>query len=106
MKFANDPSPVVNYRRMLALCGYYLDESTRVLDFGCGSGAFVYAFRDAGFDAHGFDVCNALQLRAPEAARFFQIADKGNTTGEFHLDWTQYRLPFPDATFDFVYSTE
>ncbi|MDF1608323.1 class I SAM-dependent methyltransferase [Hoeflea sp. YIM 152468] len=41
-------------RRVAQLEGL-LPEGARTLDFGCGSGEFVGAMLDAGFDAHGFE---------------------------------------------------
>lgn len=91
---------------MLALRGCYLDETSKVLDFGCGSGALVYAFRDAGFDAHGFDIHDCLELRAPEDRAHFSIANKGGDTSDFSLDWASFLLPYEDQTFDFVLSSQ
>lgn len=94
------------YRKMLALRGRYLDSQSRILDFGCGAGAIVYGFRDLGFDAYGFDVLDYLSLRKPEDRSFFSIAAKEGEKTDFRLDWTQYRLPYADNTFDFVYSSQ
>ena len=32
-----------------ANCGYWPDEKTKILDFGCGEGGLVYRLRDLGF---------------------------------------------------------
>lgn len=69
-------------------------------------GNFVYHFRDAGFDAYGFDIHDYVGLRSPSDRQFFQIADKGGDQSDFSLDWTQFRLPYADGTFDFVLSFE
>jgi SAM-dependent methyltransferase len=34
------------------------DKYSKILDYGCGSGAFVRAARDAGYQAYGYDVNN------------------------------------------------
>jgi SAM-dependent methyltransferase len=91
---------------MLALRGCYLDETSKILDFGCGAGATVYAFRDAGFDAYGFDIHDCLNLRTSDDRRYFEITDKGGDTSDFTLDWSRFVLPFQDATFDLVVSCQ
>lgn len=68
----------------------------RVLDFGCGSGAFVEHLRSKGLDAHGVEldtgvIHNALR---PAIRSFVTLYD-----GE-------PPLPFPDHGFDCVFSAE
>jgi len=95
------------YRRMLALCNHYPDKSSKILDFGCGAGNLVYAFRDAGFDACGFDIHDYLDLRSPNDRKYFQIGEStGIDSSEFTLDWSQYRMPYEDGTFDVVVSSQ
>lgn len=91
---------------MAELCGHPFDGASRILDFGCGTGSLVYQFRDAGFDACGFDIHNYLSLRRSGDRQFFQIADKGGDTSDFTFDWAQYRLPYAGDTFDFVVSSQ
>jgi SAM-dependent methyltransferase len=77
------------------------------LDFGCGSGAGVYEFRDLGFDACGFDIFDFLVLRKPDDRRLFHIAaNAGSFDASFEFDWSSYKLPFDDGTFDLVVSQE
>jgi len=45
--------------------GIFLDRDSRILDFGSGSGKTVYEYRDAGFDAYGFDITSTVELRQP-----------------------------------------
>jgi SAM-dependent methyltransferase len=59
-----------------------------LLDFGCGAGERVEAFRRKGYDAVGCD------LALPDDAR--------DTCRPIALD--PYRLPYDSATFDIVYS--
>lgn len=95
------------YRRMIAMTDHYLDKNSTILDFGCGAGSFVYQFRDAGFQACGFDIHDYLELRKPEDRRWFQIAQTDSTDKSImSLDWSSYRLPYPDATFDFILSNQ
>jgi ubiquinone/menaquinone biosynthesis C-methylase UbiE len=59
-----------------------------VLDFGCGDGAMVAAYRTAGYDAYGCDI--VLEHETEFLRRIVP----------------PYRLPFSSATFDFVFSDQ
>jgi SAM-dependent methyltransferase len=59
-----------------------------VLDFGCGDGAMVAAYRTAGYDAYGCDI--VLE----------------HETEFLRLIVPPYRLPFSSGTFDFVFSDQ
>jgi SAM-dependent methyltransferase len=68
--------------------GYPLPPGASVLDFGCGIGDAVAAWRAAGYEAYGCDIV----LEQP---------------GEWlHVIERPYRLPFSDATFDLVVSNQ
>jgi len=69
--------------------GYDLHQALRVLDYGCGAGNHVYEYRDAGYDAYGYEVIDYLQLRRPSDSQWFAFGQK---------------IPFPDGYFDFVFS--
>jgi SAM-dependent methyltransferase len=89
-------SLVRRHVRMLAHLGIVLNERARVLDFGCGSGSYVYEYRDEGFDAYGFEVSPAsVKFRKPEDERFFCFSPPEG-----------YRIPFDSGFFDFVFSCE
>ncbi|MBM4127878.1 MAG: class I SAM-dependent methyltransferase, partial [Nitrospira sp.] len=78
-----------------AKLGCPIADGARVLDLGCGAGRTVYAYRDAGFDACGFDIKDYLSLRDESDRRHFSIGfDEGN------------RLPFADEQFDLVISEQ
>lgn len=62
----------------------------KVLDFGCGDGTLVRTLSELGYAASGCDVVTRWPDGDP---RFSKI------------DWTPYRLPFEDGSFDFVLST-
>jgi SAM-dependent methyltransferase len=96
---------VPRFLRMAAFSGFHLAEGSRVLDFGCGQGDEVYHWRDAGFDAYGFDLHDTPNLRHPDDAAFFRTArssraDKADT----RVDGADYRIDFDDGVFDFVFS--
>jgi len=96
---------IPRWLRMLAMSGFFPDGSTRMLDFGCGSGRDVYALREAGYDAQGFDITDNVQLRRPEDRAWFKsLASSTNSPADYSLDWANFRLPYEDGSFDFVFS--
>lgn len=98
---------ISRYQRICAAKGFFLAPGGRVLDFGCGSGEMVYHFREAGFDAVGFDILDYLKLRSTDDRRFFSILHEVRPeVPDFTVDWTTFRMPYPDDHFDFVFSGE
>jgi ubiquinone/menaquinone biosynthesis C-methylase UbiE len=85
-------------RRALALCQAHRVELSygKMLDFGCGVGRMTRAFSDFFASCVGIDVSGKMI----ELARKFN-ADRPQC--EF-LDNPSTKLPFQDATFDFVFS--
>lgn len=70
--------------------------SSRVLDFGCGSGDIAIACSEAGYEVTGVDLSPAMIARARRRSR-----SRGITFD--HLDSDHpLRLPYPDACFDAV----
>ncbi len=94
--------------RIAAVRGFFLDRSCKVLDFGCGSGAEVYAWRDDGFDAYGYDMHGYLKLRDPSDIRYFRVGGdpegKAAAASDTRIE-KDYQLPYEDDTFDLVMST-
>jgi ubiquinone/menaquinone biosynthesis C-methylase UbiE len=83
----NAPPIVTLHRAILGEFGHTLTPTSTILDFGCGDGHMVAAYREAGLQAVGAD----LDVAQPNAwLRLISSAD--------------YSLPFPDETFDFVFS--
>ena len=85
----------------------YLTRESRILDFGCGAGNFVFQCRDAGFDAYGFDIRPAVIYRTPKDEKFFGFAKTGKSVNvpEYEVNLSSFRIPFDEGFFDFVYST-
>jgi len=111
METASQPgrfSLVRQHARMLAALGAPLAPGARVLDFGCGSGSYVYEYRDEGFDAYGFEIVPSVKYRQPEDEKFFGFALTGApaNTGDFTVERSTYRIPFESASFEFVFSCE
>lgn len=80
--------------------------TTKILDFGCGEGGLVYALRDRGYDAHGFDLHERVKYRNPEDRQYFGFAvPRSNDTSNSTFSESNYRIPFPDNHFDLVFSS-
>src|SRR5436190_638001 len=68
--------------------GHHVTSRWSILDFGCGDGNMVAEYRAAGYQAVGADVVLPPQH-----------------DGWLHaIDPLDYRLPFDDQVFDFVFS--
>ena len=73
---------------------YGLQPGDRVLDVGCGKGFLLYELTQAvpGLDVHGIDVSSyAIEHAKEEIRPALQVGDAAE-------------LPFPDHSFDFVFS--
>lgn len=82
---------------VMSKLGRPMGTAMSILDFGCGAGREVYRLRDCGYEnVLGVDLGDYLQLRAPGDSRWFSLS----------LDPHVYRLPYPDNSFDLVYSTQ
>src|SRR4051794_21860287 len=97
---------ISRFARMCASQGLNFDpRHSTVLEFGCGSGNMVYVFRDAGFDARGFDLHNYTSLRRPEDKQYFSfLYEQSSDTSDFTADWSRFRLPYANASFDLISS--
>ncbi len=70
--------------------GFNLTKDMKILDFGCGEGNLVKAFRELGYDAYGIDVIDCPNLDEIHYAK---------------IGFNPYVIPFEDDFFDYVYST-
>ena len=93
LKYSTARAPLTDYPYLLAryLLENYYAAPGRLLDFGCGRGDALRAFRDLGFDAVGADV----SASAAEMAKDFEVA---------LVDPETSRVPYADASFDAVFS--
>lgn len=72
-----------------------LQPKSRVLDVGCGTGAYLNRFSDLGFTPIGIE----------PAPRMLALARQNNPGVEI-IEGIATSLPFPDASFDFVNAIE
>jgi SAM-dependent methyltransferase len=94
LTYSPERAPQTDYPALLArhVADRHLDgRRGRLLDFGCGRGDQLRAFAGLGFEAVGADVSPA----AVEMAGGLEVA---------LVDAETSRLPFPDASFDVVFS--
>lgn len=83
--------------KIVADAGVTLRTGMRILDLGCGEGNTVRALRDAGFDALG---CDVTLYPTPKAR---ELIDAGLIKA---IPMDPYGLPFGDAEFDLILSSE
>lgn len=87
-------------------CSSVLHPGGRVLDFGCGIGDSVGALLEMGFDAWGVDV---FEFWDRDLEMLWEERDKPPSEIAARLKTVSldhYRLPFPDAHFDFCFSDQ
>jgi SAM-dependent methyltransferase len=77
------------HRNILKELGFSLAPGAKVLDFGCGAGAMVAEYRSAGYEAFGCDI---------------ELAEQTDLLKR--IDTGSYGLPFPEGSFDFVFSDQ
>jgi SAM-dependent methyltransferase len=94
-----------NVRSMLSVfteMGKPVRKDDAILDFGCGEGKMVYAFRKLGYRAFGTDIVPATE----ETDR--DIEAEGLCRADEHpltlIQDGDYKIPFGDESFDFLVS--
>jgi ubiquinone/menaquinone biosynthesis C-methylase UbiE len=81
-----------------------IPHSSKILDFGCGKGNETYLFRKMGFKAYGCDIKNSFEATLAVCKEEKLIDADENIFGI--IDLNDYRIPFADETFDYVYSNQ
>jgi len=91
------------FRGMFDELGTPIRPNMKVLDFGCGAGNLLKAALTQGFDAYGCDLYDVKYSQDWNAAeKVGGLTD----TGRLRRIRMPYELPFEDATFDVVVSSE
>jgi ubiquinone/menaquinone biosynthesis C-methylase UbiE len=85
--FTDYPSKMIKH----LIKKYDIFENSKVLELGCGRGEFLNEFHNNKMISYGVDISNFAQKRYP----------KLNITT---IDMIKEPLPFPDNTFDVIYS--
>jgi SAM-dependent methyltransferase len=90
-----DQRMVPVFEAIAASAGFRLSPETRILDFGAGAGRHVAEFREAGY---------GQTLGVDQA---FESHSEGSVEEEYlrRVQPPDYKLPFGDGEFDFVFST-
>ena len=94
MVYDETSRPLTNYPSLLTqylFSRYRLKVGQSILDVGCGRGEFLRGFIDCGMQGYGVDRSRAAEKYCPDAD--LKVADMENE-----------KLPYPDGTFDVVYS--
>lgn len=96
------------YVEMHRSLGRNLTKRSEILDFCCGKGEYVQAFREDGFSVHGFEPFGGL---APDEAHFKTLRWPNPYTAEalherrnLALDWSRFAAPYRNYSFDFIFS--
>ena len=88
---------VQHYLDIMGEIGNKPEEGACVLDFGCGNGDVVAAYRSKGYQAFGCDMAfkEGRNVRSLEEQGFIRL-----------IPTTSYRLPFDDGVFDVLVSDQ
>jgi ubiquinone/menaquinone biosynthesis C-methylase UbiE len=95
---------VQTHKNILHEKGFEITPDSRILDFGCGAGREVYLFRQMGYKAHGCDIKDVFDDMQKQCEQ-----EKLVSNGEVvfrKIDMNNYRLPFDDDSFDYVFSNQ
>lgn len=92
------------YQNILKELGFELKHDSVILDFGCGAGGEVYQLRKKNYHAFGCDIVPLYEevqnlCREEKLTREDEIIFRT-------IDVNNYRIPFADNSFDFVFSNQ
>ncbi len=93
---------VTAYQQFAQDMGHSLDAQSRVLDIGCGHGNTTLAFWRQGIEGYGLDVLPHWSFSAGVQSELDSL--KAERPILQTIDLKDYRFPFPENHFDFVFS--
>jgi len=86
--------------------GSRIPAGAKILDVGCGLGDSVQILMSMGYDASGVDIIEYWN-RGFESFWEDRLKPQGAYLEKLHLvECEHYRFPFPDASFDFAFSSQ
>ena len=98
MEISKQPSLLLSIvMKIMKELGYNFGNESVFLDFGCGSGKLVRELCDLGYQAYGCGTRFLYEDNTGTEAMMRQNVIRP-------IDLNNYRLPFEDNTFDFVFS--
>ena len=93
--------------------GFPVGKEMSILDLGCGYGKYVYLLRKMGFNAFGVEIDDdkhplykSSWLKILSDLKEEHIVSEESEVIRLVKKGQEYRIPFQDATFDFVYSDQ
>jgi SAM-dependent methyltransferase len=98
------PEIVAFHRELVGSVGGNISFDSAILDFGCGEGRTVEAFRKSGFSAYGVDIGRDLEQAEKRIRESCGVSPEEAVLRPLEL--SPYRIPFPDAAFDYVFSEQ
>jgi ubiquinone/menaquinone biosynthesis C-methylase UbiE len=102
-KIINSEDYIKRIIKMLGEKGITLNQGSKILEIGCGSGIGVYSYRKLNYRAYGVDfTCEYGEF---EKKIFDEALDLGDNEIFFKINENNnYKLPFKDNFFDFCSS--
>lgn len=101
---------IVSARHFLEVsnrAGWPLATRAKILDFGCGAGDMTKGLLELGYDAYGYDIINYITTENMDMVKRFSFFPESNKeTGDHIIDWNKFTLPYPDNSFDAVFTSQ
>lgn len=87
--------------------GFSINNETAILDLGCGQGTCVYWLRRWGFKAFGADIGEDYKWAVTRLMKEGILSKESEIFRLMKMgERIPYKIPFPDGTFDFVFSDQ
>ena len=87
--------------------GFPLAPEAKIFDFGCWAGVMVRLLLERGYDAWGYDIMDYRDEKSRALEGRFAFLDQApRDTGNHVIDWDKFSLPYPDNSFDVVFTNQ